>query len=151
MAKAGDADIRISDTERGDAIAMLGEHLSTGRLALPEYEERCDRATAARTRGELEALFGDLPSPHPDLSSATAPRELVRLSPKKKNEVVATPASRALEAIAAVFFLIGIPTAIMLTIFLGMWWMFIPAGVGIVVFGSAADAAKKPRYSQEPP
>ena len=65
------ADIRTSNAERDEAVHALGVHLSTGRLELDEYEERCTRATAARTRGDLEALFTDLPAPHPDLSSAT--------------------------------------------------------------------------------
>lgn len=147
MAKAGDADIRISDAEREAAIATLGEHLSTGRLELPEYEERCDRVTVARTRGELEALFRDLPLPHPDLSSATAPRQrdLVRLPSKKKKEMVHTPESRRYDALANICLFVGMPTAVLLTVFLGFWWLFIPFGIGLFGFAAAADEAKKPK------
>lgn len=80
------ADIRVSNTERDAAVEGLAEHLSTGRLDLDEYEDRCGRATAARTRGELEALFVDLPAPHPDLSSAAPPAMI-----QKAGQLVSPP------------------------------------------------------------
>lgn len=147
-------DIRISNAERDEAVQTLGTHLSTGRLELAEFDERCTQAAAARTRGQLEALFSDLPAPHPDLSSATPPAPLIQKAgqlvtnptgSKKSVDVVETPASKALEALAGVAFLIGIPGAILLTIFAGLWWLFIPVGVVVIVAGSAADAAKKPK------
>lgn len=144
------ADIRTSNAERDEAVSALGVHLSTGRLELDEYEERCTRATAARTRGDLEALFTDLPAPHPDLSSAT-PVQLVQrtgqlVGPPRRSgkDLVETPASKALEVVAGMAFLLGIPAAILLTIFLGQWWVFIPVGVVLMVAGGASEAAKKP-------
>jgi hypothetical protein len=59
------SDIRVSDTEREDALGKLGEHMSAGRLDIDEYGERSARVTAAKTRGELLDLFGDLPEPRP--------------------------------------------------------------------------------------
>ncbi|MBW4716181.1 DUF1707 SHOCT-like domain-containing protein [Saccharothrix obliqua] len=61
----GDQDIRIGDAEREDALRLLGEHLAEGRLAVDEYGDRSARVTTARTRGELLALFADLPAPRP--------------------------------------------------------------------------------------
>lgn len=61
----GERDIRIGDAERQQAIELLGEHLSEGRLDVDEYGDRTARVTTAKTRGELLALFGDLPAPHP--------------------------------------------------------------------------------------
>jgi hypothetical protein len=153
MAKPGDADIRISNAERNESVETLGTHLSTGRLELSEFDERCAMATAARTRGELEALFADLPAPHPDLSSALPPPPLIQKAGRlvtnptgsKKSEPVETPASKALEALAGVAFVLGIPAAIVLTIVAGMWWLFIPVGAIVIIAGSAADAAKKPK------
>ena len=58
-------DIRIGDADREDALRALGEHFSAGRLNVDEYGERTARATTARTRGELVAVFADLPGPHP--------------------------------------------------------------------------------------
>jgi hypothetical protein len=149
----GTAEIRISNEERDEAVSTLGEHMSTGRLELAEYEERCGRAVAARTRGELEALFTDLPAPHPDLSSAAPPGQLIQkagqlVSPPtrgKKKELVETPASSALEVVAGLSLLFGVPAAILLTVFLGLWWVFIPVGVVLIVSAGASEAAKKPR------
>ncbi|CAL9676020.1 hypothetical protein SUDANB95_07847 [Actinosynnema sp. ALI-1.44] len=61
----GERDIRIGDAERQRAIELLGEHLSEGRLDVDEYGDRTARVTAAKTRGEVLALFDDLPEPHP--------------------------------------------------------------------------------------
>jgi Domain of unknown function (DUF1707) len=146
----GDAGIRISSAERDEAITTLGTHLTTGRLELAEYEERCGRAAAARTRGELEELFTDLPAPHPDLSSATAPDNLIQkagqlVTPKIKKDVENTPLSDALGAVAGMSVFLGIPAAILLTTLAGQWWVFILIPVLVVVFGSASEAAKKPK------
>ena len=56
--------VRASSEERDAAIRALGEHLTAGRLDMAEYTERVDGATAARTVGELDVLFVDLPEPH---------------------------------------------------------------------------------------
>ena len=152
MAKASDAEIRISNAERDEAVETLGVHLSTGRLELAEFEERSGRAAAARTRGDLEELFTDLPAPHPDLSSATPPPPLIQKAGQlvtdpagrhKSRELVETDASKALEAVAGLAFVFGIPGAILLTIFAGAWWVFIPVGLVIMIAGGAADSAKK--------
>lgn len=59
-------DLRIGDPERQDALRMLGEHMSAGRLEITEYEDRSRGAAAARFRSELDGLFEDLPVPRPD-------------------------------------------------------------------------------------
>ncbi len=74
------SEIRISDSEREDALAKLGEHMASGRLDIDEYGERSAKVATAKTRGELLALFGDLPEPKPTFGqpapgSAVAPRE----------------------------------------------------------------------------
>jgi uncharacterized protein DUF1707 len=57
--------IRIGNDERAAATQALDEHLSAGRLEPDEYGDRVAAASVARTREELEALFVDLPEPHP--------------------------------------------------------------------------------------
>jgi hypothetical protein len=64
--------IRIGDTERESALAALGEHMSAGRLDIDEYGDRTARVSAAKTRGELNALFTDLPGPHPTFGNPSA-------------------------------------------------------------------------------
>src|SRR5262245_35476117 len=117
MGKANDAEIRISNAERDEAVETLGVHLSTGRLELSEFEERRGQAATARTRGELEALFTDLPAPHPDLSSATAPAQIIQRAgqlvtdptgSRRSKDLVETPKSKRLEAAGGVVMLLGI-------------------------------------------
>ncbi|WP_434438651.1 DUF1707 SHOCT-like domain-containing protein [Lentzea sp. E54] len=62
-------DIRIGDTERQQALQVLGEHLSAGRIDVDEYGERSAKITTAKTRGELMALFHDLPDPRPQFAA----------------------------------------------------------------------------------
>lgn len=59
-----DQHLRMSDAEREQAAAELGEHYAQGRLGVEEHAERLDRIWAARTRGELAPVFADLPRPH---------------------------------------------------------------------------------------
>ena len=53
--------VRASDEEREHAVSALRHHFASGRIAAGELEERVGRAYAADTRGELDALFVDLP------------------------------------------------------------------------------------------
>ena len=55
---------RITDGDRETAVQALGEHYATGRLDKAEYDERADRAWAARTDTDVTPLFTDLPAPH---------------------------------------------------------------------------------------
>lgn len=54
--------IRIGDTERDAAIGALADHYAAGRLTKDEYDERADRANAARFDDDLKPLFADLPA-----------------------------------------------------------------------------------------
>lgn len=61
-AKSDRPDWRVSDTERQATADHLKAHFVAGRLDIDEYEERLQRALAARTRRDLDDLVGDLPS-----------------------------------------------------------------------------------------
>jgi hypothetical protein len=54
--------MRVGDAEREAAVAELREHFASGRLDQEELNERLSAVFAARTRGDLTALFADLPS-----------------------------------------------------------------------------------------
>lgn len=58
-------DMRVGDAEREATAAELREHYASGRLTLDELNDRIDRAFAAKTRGDLDALMRDLPSARP--------------------------------------------------------------------------------------
>ena len=155
MDRGRDAHIRVSHAERDQAILMLGEHLSTGRLELAEFEDRCGKAAAAHTRAEVELLFEDLPSPHPDLSLATRPTAPAPVpgqlagryvSSKPASELTRISPSSAMEKIVGQTFLYGIPGAIVLTVWQGMWWTFLPVVTIIVLAGELTHALKKPKW-----
>jgi hypothetical protein len=55
------ASLRASDADREQFVEALRQHHAEGRLTLEELTERTERAYAARTLGDLDALGGDLP------------------------------------------------------------------------------------------
>jgi hypothetical protein len=57
----GDPRIRASDADRDRTASLLREHHAEGRLTAEEFDDRLDRALAAKTRGELDELLADLP------------------------------------------------------------------------------------------
>ncbi|HZD73406.1 MAG TPA: DUF1707 domain-containing protein [Actinomycetota bacterium] len=60
-APAPDATPRASDAERNHAIDRLRSAYVEGRLDQQEFDERSEAALKARTIGQLERLFDDLP------------------------------------------------------------------------------------------
>lgn len=65
-------EIRVGTAEREDALSRLSEHFSAGRLSVAEFDERSAVVTAARTKGELEGVFADLPSAVPATAGSPA-------------------------------------------------------------------------------
>jgi Domain of unknown function (DUF1707) len=55
------ADLRASDADRERFVEALRQHRADGRLTTDELAERTERAYAARTFGDLDALATDLP------------------------------------------------------------------------------------------
>jgi Domain of unknown function (DUF1707) len=66
-------EMRVSDAEREAAAAELQEHFASGRLNQDELNERLSTAFAAKTRGDLKAIFADLPSSGHGWSDESAP------------------------------------------------------------------------------
>src|SRR5258708_20838764 len=59
---AADPRIRASDEDRERVVSLLREHHAAGRLTAEEFNERLDKAYAAKTVGELDELMADLPA-----------------------------------------------------------------------------------------
>ncbi|HEX6359407.1 DUF1707 domain-containing protein [Actinophytocola sp.] len=162
----GDEAIRVSDAERDEAVTALWTHYESGRLLAAEHEERSARAAAAKTRGDLEALFVDLPAPHPDLSAAvtvkaadpdeTTPTTRDETTPATPDET--TPATRG-ETLAGAGLMVlvcGVVAATVLTVREGMWWTFFPV-VGLTTLlwvlsdvADRKDAAARKESAPEP-
>jgi class 3 adenylate cyclase len=54
-------ELRISDAEREQAVALLRRHCGEGRLTLDEFSDRVGVVFAARTAREIERVLVDLP------------------------------------------------------------------------------------------
>jgi uncharacterized protein DUF1707/2TM domain-containing protein len=77
------ASLRAADADREQFVAALRQHHADGRLTTEELAERTERAYAARTFGDLDALAADLPplpppAPGPPAAGAPAPADLPR-------------------------------------------------------------------------
>ncbi|MGI5523941.1 DUF1707 SHOCT-like domain-containing protein [Micromonospora sp. CA-259024] len=69
----GQDGMRAADADRAAVADRLRVALDEGRLDLYEYDERLQRAYAARTYADLEALIADLPPVTPSQRSGLAP------------------------------------------------------------------------------
>ena len=58
---AGDSWLRVSHADRDQVVATLQDAFVAGMLTRDELDTRVSRALAARTRGDLAVLTGDLP------------------------------------------------------------------------------------------
>jgi hypothetical protein len=97
--------MRASDEEREATVNTLKRHLADGRLDWEEFSERMDRAYAARTRPELDALVGDLPrvAPAPPPAAATGRFSGWRARLRR----IPTPALVALGVLLATLWTVG--------------------------------------------
>ncbi|HEX4700895.1 MAG TPA: DUF1707 domain-containing protein [Pseudonocardiaceae bacterium] len=156
MADLQPSEIRIGDTEREGALTALGEHMGAGRLDIDEYAERSAKVATAKTRGELLALFTDLPAPHPTFGAAKAPTPVAPVSssaPVPRSGGSAVPFGQRIMAAAVP--LAGI-AAVVLFFSLHTWLFFLlPAAVMLVggaVWGDEWKHQKRmsrERYRQE--
>ncbi len=111
-------DIRIGDAEREHALELLGTHLGEGRLSLDEFGDRSARVATAKTRGELYALFSDLPAPRPRFPQVEPPAARSAVSARRGFPLDFRVSSAAVTAVAiisvALFFLAKTPLVFLL-------------------------------------
>jgi hypothetical protein len=65
--------MRLSNAEREEAMNVLGEHVSSGRLDIDEFGSRSAKVSAAARISDLIPLFEDLPAPKPAVLAAASP------------------------------------------------------------------------------
>lgn len=114
--------MRVGDAERDSAVTALGVHLAQGRLRRAEHEKRCVLADIAITRAELEALFTDLPEPHPDLPGPAG--------------AGTGGSSKGFQFAVGFALIIALPSAVLQLVYVGEWWLFIV--VAAVLLGAVA-------------
>jgi hypothetical protein len=61
-------DMLVGDSDRSTALDELRQHHDSGRLTLDEFENRLAEVHAARTRGDLDHAFRQLPRSEPPAS-----------------------------------------------------------------------------------
>jgi hypothetical protein len=139
------SEIRIGDTERESALTALGDHMSTGRLDIDEYGDRTARVAAAKTRGDLLALFGDLPEPHPKFGvTGPSPVPAVATSAMPVSRDNGMPVAQRLMAAAVPLASIA---AVVLFFTLGTWLFFLlPAAVMVLGGAIWGDGWKNQRH-----
>jgi len=84
------AQLRASDADREQFVETLRRHHTDGRLTTEELAERTERAYAARTFGDLDALATDLPPLRPP-----APRQAAPGYPAPPGSIAPPPGGRA--------------------------------------------------------
>ena len=130
--------LRIGNVERNAAMKALDAHLEAGRLDVEEYGERSAAAAGATVASELEALFTDLPAPHPVLpGSGGQPAPVAAAAPVVRDEgTVAQRPSGFLDVAAPRIMAVMPFVALALFFTIGGWWWFllIPAA-GAVLYG----------------
>jgi hypothetical protein len=85
--------MRAADADRQETAERLRLALEEGRLDLHEYDERLQRAYAAKTYAELGAVLADLPGPAPAQRSAVVPHQPAPPPAAATGSAVAPPAS----------------------------------------------------------
>jgi hypothetical protein len=63
-------DMRVSDAERSEVADILARNFGEGRLDQTEFDERMQKAMAAKTRADLAGLLTDLPASAPPVPEA---------------------------------------------------------------------------------
>jgi fatty acid desaturase len=61
-------DLLVADADRATAADEMRQHYDSGRLTLDEFESRLTEVHSARTRGDLEQAFRQLPRSEPPAS-----------------------------------------------------------------------------------
>lgn len=139
----------------------LAEHLTAGRISLDEYGDRSARVTVAKTAGDLDALFDDLPQPHPvapaavqvrgpNAPSAPAPRGALGSRSTDPAAAAADSRSTAQKLVAAAAAVsVFVALALFFTTGSWLWFLLIPgiSGVASAIWGpdwrEAGDANRR--------
>lgn len=137
----GREEMRAADGDRQQVADRLRTALDEGRLELHEYDERLQRAYAAKTYGELDVLLADLPG-----SRAVPP-----------GAGSGNPTAEWLGQVwSAWVFVVGITSAVWLVSCLASGWQYywpvwvaVPWGMVLVFVSVAGLAGGEPRKMVE--
>jgi hypothetical protein len=134
-----DQHLRVSDAERNAVVERLSAHFTEGRLDQAEFDERVSRAMAAKTRGDLDGLFDDLPDPGP----AGAPGTGGRVDPSAPHRMRRRHSGRPILMVALVVALAIALGHTVAAIFVP--WFWVAVFVVAIVFVSRSTRARRDR------
>ncbi|BEL09982.1 DUF1707 domain-containing protein [Actinoplanes sichuanensis] len=121
--------MRAGDGDRETVAEQLKQALDQGRLDLSEYDERVQKAYAAKTYGDLEGLLADLPGTVPVEKAQVEPhRNAVAPEPENRRR----PGRSAFPGMLGVF-LVCVVVWAMSSLGSGEWHYFWPGWVLIPV------------------
>jgi Domain of unknown function (DUF1707) len=135
---AAGPEMRVGHAEREAVAAELREHYASGRLTLEELNERLDKAFAAKTRSDLDALMTDLPSVRPFSATGTGGQQYAA-GPSAAGGRGTGAGWQAGQAIAAMAWAAFMVCAMLTVGFLGVFGIGVgkPFGIVLVLAGLA--------------
>ncbi len=155
---ASNTTTRASDADRDRIVAALREHLAAGRLTVEEFDERMDKAYAAKTLGELDEVMADLP--RTDLGQLPdAPVDRSAAGPLTRRHPPGSIEARRGRSSPAWLAALGSWLAISLILFViwlasgasgGLWflWVALALGAVLLVRGMTAPARSERRSAR---
>ena len=130
----GRDEMRAADSDRQAVADQLKKALDEGRLDLAEYDERLQKAYAAKTYGDLEGLLDDIPGTVPAPAKTTAPA-LPTTAPAVRSERAGQLVKAWLGGFGGIFVLgtvIWLTTSVVSGNLQYFWpvWLLIPMAMG---------------------
>lgn len=126
-----DQNMRVSDAERNAVAERLAAHYGDGRLDQAEFDDRVGRAMSAKTRGDLDGLFDDLPDTQAGAAGDSG--QAVPYRPRRRGRGLGRTVLLVVLAIAALSIVGHVVTAVA---FFTLSWIWIAALVAIVLFAT---------------
>ncbi|WP_096455822.1 DUF1707 SHOCT-like domain-containing protein [Corynebacterium suranareeae] len=127
----GNPNQRIGDVERSQALDKLGLYFADGYLDIEEFDTRTGAAAIARTAGDIDVLFSDLPE---QPSTAITP---VHDDADKELDLVLQRGKKLQRIDSAIW------SVVMVAFFLGLFVLHVPYFWVVFIIGGAASAGAR--------
>ena len=140
--------MRAADSDRKAVADQLKAALDEGRIDLNEYDERVQRAYAAKTYGDFAGLLDDLPGTIPVHDARLQPAQAAPVeSPARPTRGEAAHWVSPYAGVIAVCVLIWVITSVSAGHLTYFWpvWMLIPLVLGVVGQWSGHGGAREAR------
>ena len=133
-------DMRIADTDRNRVQDQLQRAHNAGQLDLHELDDRLKQVWAARTRGELARITGDLP----DLPAPRRAGERRPVFADTGGGVAMRVLTIIWASLTAVNFAIWAMVSVTTGVFLHPWWLWVAVPPGAVLAVLYASGIGRP-------